>query len=177
MQAAELFEQDTKSPEVAGGCWPERGLPRAPDVARRRCAGPCLPWPERFTVPFLPALPGETRRISGAGAGRARLGGEQGVDRSEVGAADRQEVPRLLQRSGAAGVMHRLGLSPQVPIRRVTERDEQGVTARKEATRAEVNEARRPSGVTSASRTRRASPDGRPKDASGANGNGAALRS
>ncbi|MER6011083.1 IS630 family transposase [Streptomyces bluensis] len=36
--------------------------------------------------------------------------------------------------SGATRLMHRLGFSPQVPARRVAERDEQAVTAWKEAT-------------------------------------------
>ncbi|MFI0967773.1 winged helix-turn-helix domain-containing protein [Streptomyces sp. NPDC021080] len=41
--------------------------------------------------------------------------------------------------SGATRLMHRLGFSPQVPARRVAERDEQAVTVWKEATWAEVN--------------------------------------
>ncbi|MFD4761814.1 winged helix-turn-helix domain-containing protein [Streptomyces sp. NPDC058439] len=41
--------------------------------------------------------------------------------------------------SGATRLMHRIGFSPQVPARRVAERDEQAVTAWKEATWAEVN--------------------------------------
>ncbi len=40
--------------------------------------------------------------------------------------------------SGATRLMRRLGLSPQVPARRVAERDEQAVVIRKEATWAEV---------------------------------------
>jgi hypothetical protein len=70
--------------------------------------------------------------------------------------------------SGATRLMHRLGFSPQVPARRVAERDEQAVTAWKEATWAEVKEPGRPAEVTSASRTKPGSPDGRPKDAPGA---------
>ncbi|WSA04202.1 winged helix-turn-helix domain-containing protein [Streptomyces sp. NBC_00841] len=70
--------------------------------------------------------------------------------------------------SGATRMMHRLGFSPQVPSRRVAERDEQAVTVWKEATWAEVKEPGRPAGATSASRTRQASPDGRPKNAPGA---------
>ncbi|MFG3359866.1 winged helix-turn-helix domain-containing protein [Streptomyces griseofuscus] len=70
--------------------------------------------------------------------------------------------------SGATRLMHRLGFSPQVPARRVAERDEQAVTAWKEATWAEVKEPGRPAGATSASRTRQASPAGRPGDAPGA---------
>ncbi|OKJ19530.1 transposase, partial [Streptomyces sp. CB01580] len=80
--------------------------------------------------------------------------------------------PRLLDYSvsGATRLMHRLGFSPQVPARKVAERDEQAVTAWKEATWAEVKEPGRPAGATSASRTRQASPAGRPKDAPGADG-------
>ncbi|MEU2743086.1 winged helix-turn-helix domain-containing protein [Streptomyces sp. NPDC007095] len=70
--------------------------------------------------------------------------------------------------SGATRLMRRLGFTPQMPARRVAERDEQAVTAWKEATWAEVKEPGRPAGATSASRTKRASPDGRPKDAPGA---------
>ncbi|MFE2970546.1 winged helix-turn-helix domain-containing protein [Streptomyces sp. NPDC059340] len=36
--------------------------------------------------------------------------------------------------SGATRLMHQLGFSPQVPARRVAERDEQAVTVWKEAT-------------------------------------------
>ncbi|MET8746616.1 winged helix-turn-helix domain-containing protein [Streptomyces sp. NPDC004728] len=64
--------------------------------------------------------------------------------------------------------MHRLGFCPQVPARRAAERDEQAVTVRKEATWAEAKERGRPAGVTSASRTRQASPADRPEDAPGA---------
>ncbi|MER6406760.1 winged helix-turn-helix domain-containing protein [Streptomyces viridosporus] len=64
--------------------------------------------------------------------------------------------------------MHWLGFSPQVPARRVAERDEQAVTMWREATWAEVKEPGRPAEVTSASRTRQASPAGRPEDAPGA---------
>ncbi|MFJ3099537.1 winged helix-turn-helix domain-containing protein [Streptomyces hydrogenans] len=70
--------------------------------------------------------------------------------------------------SGATRLMHRLGFSPQVPARRVAERDEQAVIVGKEATWAEVKERGRPVGATSASRTKPGSPGGRPKDALGA---------
>ncbi|MFD7729684.1 winged helix-turn-helix domain-containing protein [Kitasatospora phosalacinea] len=77
--------------------------------------------------------------------------------------------------SGATRLMHRLGFSPQVPARRVAERDERAVTVWKEVTWAEVKGPGRPAGATSASRTRQASPVDRPEDAPGAEG--AALRS
>ncbi len=70
--------------------------------------------------------------------------------------------------SGATRLMHRLGFSPQVPARRVARRDEQAVTVWKEATWAEVKGPGRPAGATSASRTKPASPDGRPGDEPGA---------
>ncbi|MEU5177392.1 winged helix-turn-helix domain-containing protein [Streptomyces eurythermus] len=62
--------------------------------------------------------------------------------------------------SGATRLMHRLGFSPQVPARRVAERDEQAVAVWKEATWAEVKEPGRPAGATSASRTKPGSPGG-----------------
>ncbi|MET7728539.1 winged helix-turn-helix domain-containing protein [Streptomyces mirabilis] len=70
--------------------------------------------------------------------------------------------------SGATRLMRRLGFTPQMPARRVAERDEQAVAGWKEATWVEVKGPGRPAGATSASRTRRASPAGRPKDAPGA---------
>ncbi|MER7468546.1 winged helix-turn-helix domain-containing protein [Streptomyces sp. NPDC097981] len=70
--------------------------------------------------------------------------------------------------SGATRLMHRLGFSPQVPARRVAERDEQAVAEWKGATWAEVKGPGRPAGATSASRTKPASPVGRPGDGPGA---------
>ncbi|MCX4850383.1 winged helix-turn-helix domain-containing protein [Streptomyces sp. NBC_00893] len=72
--------------------------------------------------------------------------------------------------SGATRLMHRLGFSPQVPARRVAERDEQAVSLWKVATWAEVKGRGRPAGATSASRTKPASPDGRPAGVPGADG-------
>ncbi|MFF1561500.1 winged helix-turn-helix domain-containing protein [Streptomyces sp. NPDC058279] len=72
--------------------------------------------------------------------------------------------------SGATRLMHRLGFSPQVPARRVAERDEQAVRVWREATWAEVKGLGRPAGATSASRTRPGSPAGRPGDGPGADG-------
>ncbi|MFJ1822951.1 winged helix-turn-helix domain-containing protein [Streptomyces sp. NPDC088139] len=59
--------------------------------------------------------------------------------------------------------MHRLGFSPQVPVRRVAERDEEAVKVWKEATWAEVKRPGRPASATSASRTKQASPADRPE--------------
>ncbi|MFD9459009.1 transposase [Streptomyces sp. NPDC059985] len=72
--------------------------------------------------------------------------------------------------SGATRLMHRLEFSPQVPGRRVAERDEEAVAVWKEATWAEVKESGRPAGASSVSRTRPASPDGRPEAGPGADG-------
>ncbi|MFH8520589.1 winged helix-turn-helix domain-containing protein [Streptomyces gelaticus] len=70
--------------------------------------------------------------------------------------------------SGATRLMHRLGFRPRSPARRAAERDEQAVTAWKKAAWAEVEQPGRPAEAASASRTRQASPVGRPKDALGA---------
>ncbi|MER5604324.1 winged helix-turn-helix domain-containing protein [Streptomyces sp. NPDC002265] len=69
--------------------------------------------------------------------------------------------------SGATKLMHRLGFSPQMPARRVAERDEQAVEAWKETTWAEVKEHGRPAEDGSASRTKQDSPAGRPEDGPG----------
>ncbi|MFE1841189.1 winged helix-turn-helix domain-containing protein [Streptomyces sviceus] len=63
--------------------------------------------------------------------------------------------------------MHRLGFSPQVPVRRVAERDEEAVKMWKEATWAEVIGLGRPARATSASRTKQASLADRPETAPG----------
>ncbi|WP_338141178.1 winged helix-turn-helix domain-containing protein [Streptomyces clavuligerus] len=70
--------------------------------------------------------------------------------------------------SGATRLMHRLGFSPQVPARRVAERDEQAVAVWKEATWAEVEGPGRPAGATSVSRTKQVSPENHPEDEPGA---------
>ncbi|MFJ8158850.1 winged helix-turn-helix domain-containing protein [Streptomyces sp. NPDC094468] len=62
--------------------------------------------------------------------------------------------------SDAARLIHRLRFSPQVPARRVAERDEHAVTVWREATWSEVEGQGRPAGAASASRTRRASHGG-----------------
>ena len=69
--------------------------------------------------------------------------------------------------SGATLPMHRLGFTPPVPVRRAAERDEQAVTAWKEATWTEVKAAGRPAKDGSASRTKPGSPAGRPRDIRG----------
>lgn len=65
--------------------------------------------------------------------------------------------------SRATRLMHRLGFSLQVPVRRVAERDEEAVKVWKEATWAEVKGPGRPAGATSASKTKQTSPADRPE--------------
>ncbi|MEU3466267.1 winged helix-turn-helix domain-containing protein [Streptomyces sp. NPDC006733] len=72
--------------------------------------------------------------------------------------------------SGANRLMHRVGFTPQMPVRRTAERDEQAVQVWKEATWEEVKAHGRPAWDGSASRTKRASPAGRPADAPGGAG-------
>ncbi|MER6687350.1 winged helix-turn-helix domain-containing protein [Streptomyces olivaceoviridis] len=66
--------------------------------------------------------------------------------------------------SGATRLMYRLGFSPEVPARRVAERDERAVTVWKEATWAEVEGPGRRAGA----RTRQVSPGSRHGDEPGA---------
>ncbi|MFB7669495.1 winged helix-turn-helix domain-containing protein [Kitasatospora sp. NPDC056138] len=69
--------------------------------------------------------------------------------------------------SGATRLMRRLGFTPQVPVRRATERDEQAVAAWREATWAKVKAPGRPATDGSASRTKPGSPADRPQHAHG----------
>src|SRR4051812_33804956 len=170
MQAAGLFEQKIKAPEVARRLrvsrksayewqqlWRDGGrealASRGPSGSRCRLSPRCL---EKLAV----------CREEGPAA--------HGWVEDQVWTAAR--VATLIGRkfhvsysvSGVTRLMHRLGFSPQVPARRVAERDEQAVTVWKEATWAEGKEPGRSAGATSASRTRQASPDGRPGDVPGA---------
>ncbi|WSN53479.1 winged helix-turn-helix domain-containing protein [Streptomyces sp. NBC_01296] len=175
MQAAELFEQKVKPSEVARRLrvsvksayqwhqlWRDGGVQalasRGPSGSRCRLSPRCL---EKLAV-YLEEGPAA-----------------HGSVEDQVWTASR--VVTLIVRkfhisysvSGATRLMHRLGFSPQVPARRVAERDEQAVSTWREATWAEVKGPGRPAGATSASRTKPASPDGRPGDGPGA---GAASR-
>ncbi|MFD8396522.1 winged helix-turn-helix domain-containing protein [Streptomyces sp. NPDC059680] len=115
-----------------------------------------------------PAVLAETGPISGAGSGGAWLGGGSGVDPvSQVATPIGRKIHISYSVSGATRLIHRIAFTPQVPARRVAERDEQAVTAWKEATWAEVKGPGRPAGVTSASRTRQASRDDRQGDGLG----------
>ena len=169
MQAAELFEQDMKPLEVA----------RRLRVSRKSA----YQWRQLWSDGGAQALASR-----GASGSRCRLSPrcleklaaylEQGPAahgwvEDQVWTAAR--VATLIGRkfhvsysvSGATRLMHRLGFSPQVPARRVAERDEQAVTVWKEVTWAEVKGLGRPAGDTSASRTRQASPESRPEDVPG----------
>lgn len=134
MQAAELFEQRVKPPEVA------RRLRVSPKSAYQ--------WHQLWREDGAEAL-----NSRGPGGSRCRLSARcleklcafleegpaaHGWDQDQVWTAAR--VATLIGRkfhvtysvSGATRLMHRLGFSPQVPARRVAERDEQAVTAWKE---------------------------------------------
>ncbi|MER6096700.1 winged helix-turn-helix domain-containing protein [Streptomyces sp. NPDC001728] len=153
IQAAELFERGVKAPEVA------RRLRVSPKSAYQ--------WHQLWREGGAGAL--ASRGPSGS---RCRLcprcleklavyleqgPAEHGWVEDQVWTAAR--VATLVSRkfhvsysvSGATRLMHRLGFSPQVTARKVAERG-------------------RPAGATSASRTRQASPAGRPKDPPGADG-------
>ncbi|WP_411088756.1 winged helix-turn-helix domain-containing protein [Streptomyces sp. 061-3] len=174
MQAAELFEQRIKPPEVA----------RRLRVSRKSA----YEWHQVWRDGGVQAL--SSRGPSGS---RCRLSPrclEKLAEHLEQGPAAHgwvedqvwtaARVATLIGRkfhvsysaSGATRLMHRLGFSPQVPARRVAERDEQAVKVWKEATWAEVKEPGRSAGATSASRTRQASPGGRPRDVPGADAAG-----
>ncbi|MFF9432018.1 winged helix-turn-helix domain-containing protein [Streptomyces sp. NPDC014746] len=170
MQAAGLFEQGIKPPEVAQRLrvsrksayqwyqlWRDGGVralaSRGPGGSRCRLSPRCL---EKLVV-YLeqgPAAHGWVEDQVWTAARVATLIGRKFHVSYSV--------------SGATRLMHRLGFSPQVPARRVAERDERAVAVWKEATWTEVKEPGRPAEGTSASRTRQASPAGRPKHAPGA---------
>ncbi|MFE2571854.1 transposase [Streptomyces mirabilis] len=170
MQAAELFEQGVKPLEVAGRLrvsgksayqwyqlWREDGVQalasRGPSGSRCRLSPRCL---EKLAV-YLeqgPAAHGWVEDQVWTAARVATLIGRKFHVSYNV--------------SGATRLMHRLGFSPQVPGRRVAERDEQAAQQLTEATWDEVKEPGRSARAASASRTRQASPADRPKDAPGA---------
>jgi transposase len=170
MQAAELFERKVKPSEVARQLrvsrksayqwhqlWRDGGVQalvsRGPSGSRCRLSPRCL---EKLAA-YLeqgPAAHGWVEDQVWTAARVATLIGRKFHVSYSV--------------SGATRLIRRLGFSPQVPARRVAERDEQAVTTWKEVTWAEVKKPGRPAEATSASRTRQASPAGRPRDAPGA---------
>nr|WP_285740692.1 winged helix-turn-helix domain-containing protein [Kitasatospora phosalacinea] len=175
MQAAALFEQEVKPAEVA----------RRLRVSLKSAHQWHQLWREGGVEALASRGPGGSRcRLSPRCLSKLAAHLEQGSAargwvEDQVWTASR--VATLIGRkfhvtysvSGATRLMHRLGFSPQVPARRVAERDELAVAVWKEVAWAEVKESGRPAGDTSASRTRQASPAGRPEDAPGA---GAAAR-
>ncbi|MFJ9753079.1 winged helix-turn-helix domain-containing protein [Streptomyces chartreusis] len=169
IQAAELFQQNVKPPEVARRL--RVSLKSAYQWHHLSRDGGCealaLPWSERVAMPSVAALPGEARRVSQEPAAHGMAGGP-GVDGARAATLIGRKFHVSYSISGATRLMHRLGFSPQVPVRRVAERDERAVPAWKEATWAEVKEPGRPAEATSASRTKPGSPGRRPKDEPGA---------
>ncbi|MFJ3311190.1 IS630 family transposase [Streptomyces sp. NPDC086549] len=163
MQAAELFEQKVKPPEVARRLrvsvksayqwhqlWRDGGAQalasRGPSGSRCRLSPRCLEKLAEY-LEQGPAAHGWVEDQVWTAARVATLIGRKFHVAYSV--------------SGATRLMHRLGFSPQIPARRVAARDETAVTVWKEATWAEVKEPGRPAAATSASRTRQASPGGR----------------
>ncbi|MDX3130591.1 IS630 family transposase [Streptomyces europaeiscabiei] len=142
MQAAELFAQQVKPPEVARQLrvslksayqwqqlWRRGGvdelLSRGPGGGRCRLSPRCL----EMLAGYLeqgPAAHGWTEDQVWTAARVATLIGRKFHVSYSV--------------SGVTRLMHRLGFSPQVPARRVAERNEQAVTTWKEATWTEVKE-------------------------------------
>ncbi|GAP50813.1 IS630 family ISBs2-like transposase [Streptomyces azureus] len=170
MQAAELFEQRIKPSEVARRLrvspksayqwhqlWRDGGVQalasRGPSGSRCRLSPRCL---EKLAA-CLDEGPAAHGRVE-----------DQVWTAARVATLIGRKFHISYSVSGATRLMHRLGFSPQFPARRVAERDEQAVTLWKEATWTEAKEPGRPAGATSASRTRQASRDSRPKDAPGA---------
>uniref|UniRef100_UPI0038D3C792 winged helix-turn-helix domain-containing protein n=1 Tax=Streptomyces europaeiscabiei TaxID=146819 RepID=UPI0038D3C792 len=148
MQAAELFAQQVKPPEVARQLrvslksayrwqqlWRQGGadelLSRGPSGGRCRLSPRCLEKLARY-LEQGPAAHGWTEDQVWTAARVATLIGRKFHVSYSV--------------SGATRLMHRLGFSPQVPARRVAERDEESVKVWKEATWAEVKGPGRPVG-------------------------------
>jgi transposase len=170
MQAAELFEQEIKPPEVARRLrvsrksayqwhqlWRDGGrealASRGPSGSRCRLSPRCL---EKLTA-YLdegPAAHGWVEDRVWTAARVATLIGRKFHVSYSV--------------SGATRLMHRLGFSPQVPARRVAERNERAVTVWKEATWTEVKQPGRSAGAASASKTKQGSPGSRLGDEPGA---------
>lgn len=170
MRAAELFEQRVKPTEVARRLrvsvksayqwhqwWREGGAEalnsRGPGGSRCRLSPGCLVKLAAY-LERGPAVHGWVE--------------DQVWTAARVVTLIRRKFHVTYSVSGATRLMHRLGFSPQVPARRVAERNEQAVTVWNEVTWAEVKGPGRPAGVTSASRTRQASPADRPGGAHGA---------
>jgi transposase len=169
LEAAELFAEGVKPPEVA----------RRLRVSRKSAWQWQRAWQENGSGALASRGPGGQRcKLSPRCQEKLAEYLDQGPaahgwDEDQVWTGAR--VATLIGRkfhvsysvSGATRLMRRLGFTPQVPARRVAERDEQAVTVWKEATWAEVKEPGRPATASSASRTKPDSRAGRPADAPG----------
>lgn len=172
MRAGELFEQKIKPPEVARRLrvsvksayqwhrlWRAGGVQalasRGPSGSRCRLSPRCL---EKLAV-YLEQGPAAHGWVE-----------DQAWTASRVATLIGRQFHVFYSVSGATRLMHRLGFSPQVPARRVAERDESALAVSKEATWAEVKGRGRPAGATSASRMKPVSPVGRPGEVPGAGG-------
>ncbi|WP_435849449.1 IS630 family transposase [Streptomyces tibetensis] len=148
MQAAELYEQETKPSEVARRLrvsvksashwhqlWRDGGrealASRGPSGSRCRLSPRCL---EKLAA-YLDEGPAAHGWVE-----------DQVWTASRVATLIGRKFHVSYSVSGATRLMHRLGFSPQVPARRVAERDERAVTTWKEATWAEVKGPGRPGG-------------------------------
>ncbi|MCX4775336.1 winged helix-turn-helix domain-containing protein [Streptomyces sp. NBC_01264] len=170
MQAAELFEQKINPSEVARRLrvsvksayqwhqlWRDGGVQalasRGPSGPRCRLSPRCL---EKLAA-YLEQGPAAHGWVE-----------DQVWTASRVATLIGRKFHVTYSVSGATRLMHRLGFSPQVPARRVAERDEQAVSMWREATWPEVKGRGRPAGATSASKTKPGSPAGRPGGVPGA---------
>ncbi|MEJ8640022.1 winged helix-turn-helix domain-containing protein [Streptomyces sp. MS2.AVA.5] len=140
LQAAELFEQQIKPSEVARRLrvsvksayqwhqvWRDDGVQalasRGPSGSRCRLSPRCL---EKLAA-YLEQGPAAHGWVE-----------DQVWTASRVATLIGRKFHVTYSVSGATRLMHRIGFTPQVPARRVAERDEQAVTTWKEATWAEV---------------------------------------
>jgi transposase len=169
IEAAELFAQGVRPPEVA----------RRLRVSRKSAYQWHRKWKDAGTAALTSRGPSGRRcKLSPRCLEKLAEYLDQGPaahgwDEDQVWTAGR--VATLIGRkfhvsysvSGATRLMRRLGFSPQMPVRRVAERDEQAVQAWKEVTWGEVKVYGRPAGDGSASRTKPVSPAGRPEDGPG----------
>ena len=144
LQAAEMFEHDTDARQVAGRCGSARsrstsgGVPGGPAAKRR--------WPRRRRGNPCKLDEEQIAQLRAAlEAGPAAYGWE--MDQRWTLARAAALVMRLFGVSytlrGVSFLLHRLGFSPQVPVHRAFERDEDAVAAWRSATWAKVRGSRR----------------------------------
>lgn len=165
IEAAELFAQGVKPPEVA----------RRLRVSRKSAYQWHRMWKDAGAAALVSRGPsGQRSKLSPYCLQKLAEYLDQGPaahgwveDQVWTGGRVATLIGRTLHVSysvfGATRLMHRLGLSPQIPVRRVAERDAQAVQAWKEATWAEVKEHGRPAGDGFASSSKQGSPVGGPE--------------